>query len=123
MKLDSIQKINPTPQADKEQVKLKKACEEFEAILTTYLFKSMRQTVTRAESEGRDQTQEIYEGMMDETVANQLSHQSGLGLSKLLYQQLASRPNAPTGSVDLPGADSSGAETAATTVKSRPARG
>jgi flagellar protein FlgJ len=120
MNLNSIQKMDTAPGADKEQMKLKKTCEEFEAILTTYLFKSMRETVSKAEGEGKDQTQAIYEGMMDETVANQLSHQSGLGLSQMLYQQLASQAKPHTGPADLREVDSGGAQTAGTPLSVKP---
>jgi peptidoglycan hydrolase FlgJ len=90
MRTTPLQGVRQQRQAVQEQAKLKKACEDFEAVLTNYLFKSMRQTVVKTESEGRDQSAELYEGMMDEAVANQLSHHSGLGLGKMLYQQLAS---------------------------------
>jgi peptidoglycan hydrolase FlgJ len=91
MRTKPLQGMSQEHHAVQEQAKLKKACEDFEAVLTNYLFKSMRQTVAKAEPEGRDQSLELFEGMMDEAVANQLSHQSGLGLGKLLYQQLAAQ--------------------------------
>jgi len=71
------------------QHKLKKACEDFEAIMVTYLFKSMRQTSLKADTEEFGSSKDLYEGMMDETLATQLSHQRGLGLARLLYEQLA----------------------------------
>lgn len=78
------------PQTDFQQQRLKKACEDFEAIMVTYLFKSMRETAIKADSEDFGGGRDLYEGMMDETLAAQLSHQGELGLAKLLYQQLAS---------------------------------
>jgi Rod binding domain-containing protein len=90
MKSISAAGVGMEPQTDFQKQKLKKACEDFEAIMVTYLFKSMRETALKADSEdfgggGKD----LYEGMMDETLATQLSHQGELGLAKLLYQQLA----------------------------------
>jgi len=72
-----------------EQKKLKTACEDFEAIMVTYLFKSMRQTALKSETEDFGSGKDLFEGMMDETLATQLSHQQGLGLSRLLYEQLS----------------------------------
>jgi peptidoglycan hydrolase FlgJ len=76
---------------DFQNKKLRKACEDFEAIMVTYLFKSMRETAMRAEPEADEfgSSKGLYEGMMDETLASQLSHQEGLGLARLLYHQLA----------------------------------
>ena len=73
-----------------QQQKLKKACEDFEAIMITYLFKSMRQTSLKTETEEFGSCKDLFEGMMDETLATQLSHQQGLGLARLLYEQLSS---------------------------------
>ncbi len=74
-----------------EKSKLKGACEDFEAVLTNILFKSMRETIAKAGIEAHDNAMELYESMLDETVAKELSHGPGLGLGKLLYQQLASQ--------------------------------
>lgn len=76
---------------DFQKMRLKKACEDFETIMVTTLFKSMRETSLRAESESDEfgSSRDLYEGMMDETLASQLSHHQGLGLATLLYHQLA----------------------------------
>ena len=76
------------PDTDLKKQKLKRACEDFEAIMVTYLFKSMHETVMKTETEEFGSGKDLYEGMMDETLASQLSHHQGLGLGKLLYQQL-----------------------------------
>ncbi len=69
-----------------QKKKLKEACEEFEAVLTGYLLKSMRESVMRAEEP--DSAREMYEGLMDETLAKEVSRSNGTGLGKLLYDQL-----------------------------------
>jgi peptidoglycan hydrolase FlgJ len=91
MKLSSVHGVSGTPPAAKEQQKLKGTCEEFEAILTNILFKSMRESIPKADPEGADHAMELYEGMLDDAVARQLSHGPGLGLGKMLYQQLSSQ--------------------------------
>lgn len=74
-------------QAEAEKQRLRKACQEFESIMNHYMLKSMRETVMRAEEPGPGR--EMYEGMMDEALAGELSKSGGRGLSELLYGQLA----------------------------------
>jgi peptidoglycan hydrolase FlgJ len=87
-----IQTINSTTQGgevskiDAEKKRLHKACQDFESIMTNYMLKSMRQSVMRAEDP--EKGREMYEGMMDETLAGEMSKTGGQGLSELLYQQL-----------------------------------
>jgi flagellar protein FlgJ len=90
MKLSSIQDT-PAAHPAGELKKLKASCEEFEAILTNVLFKSMRETISKAGPEEGDHARELYESMLDDAVAKDLSHGPGLGLGRLLYQQLASQ--------------------------------
>jgi peptidoglycan hydrolase FlgJ len=89
MKIASTDGPGITPNKELHQQRLRKACEDFEAIMVTYLFKSMRQTSLKSDTEEFGSCKDLYEGMMDETLATQLSHQQGLGLAKLLYEQLA----------------------------------
>jgi peptidoglycan hydrolase FlgJ len=93
MKVNSLRGLQIEPDSDFQKQKLKKACEDFEAIMVTYLFKSMRETSMRSEPEGEGEEfasgKGLYESMMDEAVAGELSHSQGLGLAKLLYKQLA----------------------------------
>jgi Rod binding domain-containing protein len=79
---EQIAQSKPDPQ----KRKLKEACQEFESLLTGYLFKSMRQSVVRAEEP--DQANQIYEGMMDETLAKELSRSGSGGLADILYREL-----------------------------------
>jgi peptidoglycan hydrolase FlgJ len=71
---------------DMEQKRLRTACEEFEAILLQYLLKSMRQAVVRADQPG--QAQEVYESMLDQQLAMEMSRNQSNGLAAMLYQQL-----------------------------------
>lgn len=73
---------------DLELRKLKQACEDFESLLTAYVFKSMRETIAQDASSDEGQTMGLYEEMMDESVAGQLSRDPGLGLARVLYEQL-----------------------------------
>ncbi len=92
MKIPALHNIHgPNGMVASEQKKLKSACEEFEAVLTNILFKSMRETIPKANADGEANAMGLYESMLDESVAQELSHGPGLGLGKLLYQQLSSQ--------------------------------
>ena len=71
---------------DVQKRKLKETCQEFESILTGYLFKSMRQSIVRAEEP--EQANQIYESMMDDTLAKELSRSGSGGLADILYREL-----------------------------------
>ena len=89
--------------SDIQRRKLKEACQEFESILTGYLFKSMRQSVVKAEEP--DQASQIYESMMDDTLARELSRSGSGGMADMLYRELlplveaSSAPRPPIGAV------------------------
>jgi len=72
--------------AEIERRRLREACEEFEGILTSYVFKTMRQSIVK--SEEADQARDFYEAMLDDSVARELSQQENHGLAEMLYQQL-----------------------------------
>lgn len=74
--------------SDIELKKLKQSCEDFESFLTSFVFKSMRETVSQDDSGDGGQAKGMYEEMMDQSVARQMSRDPGLGLARTLYQQL-----------------------------------
>jgi|WetSurMetagenome_2_1015567.scaffolds.fasta_scaffold10155_6 peptidoglycan hydrolase FlgJ len=69
--------------------KLKKACADFEAIFVFQLLKTMRQSVPRNGILKPSQGRETYEMMLDQKIAEELAHKGeGLGLQKMLYNQI-----------------------------------
>lgn len=70
-----------------EKRRLKESCEEFESFLTTNLLKTMRESTIRAEEPENDQ--EVYESMLDQSYAKEVSHSKSLGLGEALYRQLS----------------------------------
>lgn len=106
MKLTPASGLDAKTVLELEKQKLKKACEDFETIMTTYLLKSMNDTVLRAETEAFGSGRDVYEGMMVESVAGQLSHTQGIGLAKLLYKQLEPGLEARKVGANLTGAES-----------------
>ncbi len=74
--------------------KLKKACADFEAAFTYYLFKTMRKTVTTGLSINQFAGKDTYNMLMDQKVAEELSKKNdGLGIQKIMYNQLVKKSN------------------------------
>lgn len=71
-----------------EKEKLRGACSDFESILLSQILQSMRSNPLAEENPG--QGREIYEGMMDQTLAQSMSRSGSTGLSEVLYGQLSS---------------------------------
>lgn len=77
--------IDPDSKSALQKQRLKQVCEQFEALLTKQLLQSMRQSIMRAEQP--KQEQEIYENMLDDSLAMELSKHENGGLATLLYNQ------------------------------------
>ncbi|MGD9503514.1 MAG: rod-binding protein [Syntrophobacteraceae bacterium] len=78
--------IGGASSAEAQKKRLKEACQDFEAVMTNYLFKAMRENVMRAEEP--DQMTDLMEGMMGEAFAKDSSRNDNLGLANMLYRQL-----------------------------------
>lgn len=90
LRITDLGKVDPDASSTVEKQRLRETCEDFEAVLTGYLFKSMRQCVGKEESETEGLAEGFYYEMLDQAVARELSRRPGLGLAKLLYEQLSS---------------------------------
>ncbi len=66
---------------------LKKACQEFESIFTYQLLKSMRRTIEKSDLFHGGQGEEIYESLLDQELAKNVSASDYNSLANLIYQQ------------------------------------
>ena len=87
--------IKPLTQKQiEENKKLKKACADFEAVFSFYLFKTMRKTIPTGLSINQFAGKDTFNMLMDQKVAEELSKKNGgLGIQKLLYAQLVKKIN------------------------------
>jgi len=76
---------------EKDDVKLKKACEDFESIFVNMLFKSMRNTVQEGGLTKKSHAREMFEGMLNEEMANSISKGQGIGIAKILYDSISNK--------------------------------
>jgi Rod binding domain-containing protein len=95
------EKLDPARKA-----KLQKAVREFESVFVSYMLKSMRNTVEKADNSTDSFGGDMLESMFDMELAKHISKNSNLGLAEMLYrkmtgEQLAS-PKSPQ-TVDRPG--------------------
>jgi len=102
---DTTIQTTPGFQSDIDPVKrdkeLKKACQDFEAVFTYQLLKSMRKTIEKSDLFHGGQGEEIYEALLDQELSKKMAGSGRTSLANLLYQQLRGK----TGFSGLPETD------------------
>lgn len=80
---------NVSPDKGDKAAGLRKSCQDFEAIMLKSMLKEMRSTVPRDGllDEGNDR--EMFQDLMDQEVAMQMSRNQGIGIAESLYRQLS----------------------------------
>ena len=71
----------------KKSEKLKSLSKQFESLMTHQLLSAMRSTVPKSELLGGF-SGDMYQSMLDQELANQVSKGKGLGLADMVYRQL-----------------------------------
>ena len=74
---------------EKDEKKLKKACSELEAIFVNMMFKQMRNTVQKSGLVDGGSAEEMFEDMLFDKYAEEVSTGQGTGLGDVLYKQLS----------------------------------
>jgi flagellar protein FlgJ len=74
---------------EKDEKKLKKACSDLEAIFVNMMFKQMRNTVQKSGLLDGGTAEEMYEDMLFDKYAEEVSKGKGTGLGDILYRQLS----------------------------------
>ena len=92
----SIQSMPWQPSREPEKVaennqRLKQACCELESLFIYQLLKEMRATIPDSGLTNSGMAKEIYTSMMDSQLAKEISSERGMGLSKVIYDQLIER--------------------------------
>ena len=68
--------------------KLKKACKDFESLLTYQLLRSMRKTIDKCDLFHGGQGEEIYQSLFDMQISKRMVGFGPNSLARLLYDQL-----------------------------------
>jgi flagellar protein FlgJ len=86
----NVQKSNKV-----DEEKLRKACMDFESIFTQHLLKTMRQTIPASGIFGENAGKTIFESLFDQELGRSLARQRGLGLGRMIYEQMMTRFKTP----------------------------
>ncbi len=84
--LNAVPQIDATREQEVERKRLRENCREFESVMVSYLMKSMRDTVMKAEEPENDR--ELYEEMLSGQISKEIGKNSGLGIGDMLYSKL-----------------------------------
>lgn len=92
----------PAP-LDKAHAELKKATQGFESFFLHQLLQEMRKTIPKDSLLGDDaHQQEIFQDMMDQTLADTTAQRGDFGIGRVLYDQLSkSLPTTPPATLDV----------------------
>ncbi len=72
---------------EKTEEQLRSLSRQFESIFIHQMLKSMRKTVPKSQFFDSF-SMDMYQSMMDEEIANELSQQKGIGLADMLFREL-----------------------------------
>jgi len=86
---EAFEKALKAAQQSKDSVKLKAACQQFEALFVQMMMKNMRSTIQDGGFIEKSYAREMFEGMFDEEIAKEVSKGQGIGVSQMMYEQLS----------------------------------
>jgi len=88
MRIDTNVNNSVKPASGKDDLALKKACRDFESLLVAQMLKEMNKSVPKNDLFGSKEKEEIWQGMLDDEVAKQISKSGAMGLGDTIYVQL-----------------------------------
>lgn len=67
---------------------LENASKQFESLLLNFMIREMRATVPESTLFPPSMAEEIFTGMMDEQIAGEMAQNGGIGISRMIFNQL-----------------------------------
>jgi Rod binding domain-containing protein len=87
--LNTDHHLNPlTGTPTYSSAEIKKVSQNFESIFMRMMFKEMRDSVQKSDLFGDSKPMELFQSMYDDQLSDTLSAAGGIGLGKMVYQQL-----------------------------------
>ena len=80
---------NSLKNGHKSEQGLKKAAQDFEAVMLNMLIKAMWKTIPKSDLFEKNSANQIYEGLMHSSLSEEMARNGGMGIAKVLYQQLS----------------------------------
>ena len=90
--------LKTTGKASEDDLKLKKACQEMEAVFLNMLLKSMRATVPKSETGGAGMQADTMQSMFDMEMTRNMAAAGGTGIAAMMYRNLTRAAAAPPAS-------------------------
>ena len=87
--MDQLREI-PDTKVKTDDIRLREASNEFEAIFIQQMLKTMRQTSLESDFVKKSEGEKIFRSMLDEQYAILSAKSRRLGLGEMIYQQLKS---------------------------------
>lgn len=88
-KTDDFKNILESAKASRDDERLQATCKQFESVFVNMLMKSMRKTIADGGLIEKSHAREMFESMLDEELSKEVSKEQGIGLAKMMYQQLS----------------------------------
>jgi len=89
-----------------DETKLKKACEDFEALFINQLMQSMRRTVLKSKFLEDAPGKEVYQSLFDREISKKMAQKGALGVGKIIYRKVMEHEKArmlrPSGGLQMP---------------------
>jgi flagellar protein FlgJ len=76
-------------QVNKEDAKLKKACQDFESMLVKQMLDKMRGTVQKTDLFGSSQEEQTFQDMLDQQFSTSIAQSGSMKLGDMLYKQIS----------------------------------
>jgi len=80
---------NSLKNGSKSPHELQKATQDFEAVLLNMVIKAMWKTIPESGLFEKNNSTQIYEGLMHSALSEEMARNGGMGIAKVLYQQLS----------------------------------
>lgn len=94
--LPTVEPRVPTaPRQGSDPTQVKKVAREFEAMFVGMMLKSMRETVGQDKLTGGGRGEETFRSLLDQEYANEATKSGGVGLARMLEQELARNGQTP----------------------------
>jgi murein DD-endopeptidase MepM/ murein hydrolase activator NlpD len=89
MAIDPTHSTTDAAIRQQRNAELKKACKQFESVLTYEMLKSMRSTVDKCDLFSGGEGEEIYESLLDQELSKNMTGYGSNSLAELLYRQMS----------------------------------
>lgn len=89
-----LAQVKKSADSDENNQQIREACAEFEALFINMMLKELRTTVNKSGFMDGGNAEELYTGLMDNQISQDLAAKGGIGLAAMLYRQMSAESEA-----------------------------